>query len=208
MMNTIGKYVQSIAMVMIFTTFINLIMPEGDFRKYIKIVLGLIIIITILGPINTFVFKNRPSYTDLMQKYELEIESGVMKSQDTQYLDLQKDIILENYEENLKPQMIGIIEKRNEVVVLGLEIDFNQDIESDQFGDIVKINMVVEPRDQDDSKQLIKIPSIKVGTKSLQNTEENNEQIGGQMEENIKTSLIDFYNLPDANINITVQKNS
>ena len=207
---TIGGYVQNIAMVMIFTTFVNLIMPDGDFKKYIKIVLGLIIIITILGPINTLVFKNRPSYTDLLKKYEIGIEGASIKAHDTQYLEVQKNIILENYEDKLRPQIIGIVEKGNQVAVLELDIEFNQDIESDQFGDIVHINMIVEPGTEDYDKSMIKIPKIKVGTKSIQNhsTDKNNGQIEGQIEENIKTSLIDFYNLPDVNINITVQKNS
>ncbi len=206
MIHAVSQYTQSIAMIIIFTSVINLIMPKGDFEKYIKMVLGLIVIITILAPINTFVFKNKPDYTDILKRYETEIESTSIKNQSGQYLEAQKDIILGNYKEKLIPQMTDIIEKSDKVAVLQLDIDFDQDTDSTEFGKITTISMIVEQREEITNKKIINIPKIKVGSKQIKSY--SSDQIAGQIQEKIKTCLIDFYNLPEANINITVQKNS
>ena len=206
MVHAISQYTQSIAMIIIFTSFINLIMPSGNFEKYIKMVLGLIVIITILAPINTLIFKNKPNYTDILQRYEIEIENTSMQVESGQYLEAQKDIILHHYRQTIIPQMTDIIEKNKKVQVLDLEVDLDQDTDSNEFGKITRINMVVAQVGDKSSKKGIKVPKIQVGNKEIQSY--SGDQIEGQLQEKIKTSLIDFYNLPDVNINIIVQKNS
>lgn len=206
MLQAISSYTQNIAMIIIFVSVINLVMPNGSFEKYIKMILGLIVIITILGPINTFLFKNRPDYTDILKRYEIDIENKSMKVQSGQYLETQKDIILENYKEQLIPQIRGIAEKNGGIKVLDVDIGFNEDIESAEFGHITDISMLVEKTKAEQSTKAIKVPKIKVGTKKIKSY--SKDQINGQIEEKIKSSIIDFYNLPDANINIIVQKNS
>ena len=202
----LGQYTQNIAMIIIFTTFVNLIMPNGDFQKYIKMVLGLIVIITILAPINTILFKNKPNYTDILKRYQLDIEQATVQVESGMFLDAQKDIILENYREKLTPQIIEIVEKSGKVTVMALGVDLNEDTMSNEFGKITAIDMMVGSTNQENDKNTIKIPKVKVGTKKIeQDSAVGNE---GQIEKDIKTCLIDFYNLSNVNINITVQKNS
>lgn len=203
---TLAQYTRNIAMIIIFTTFVNLIMPNGDFQKYIKMVLGLIVIITILSPINTLLFKNKPDYTDILKRYQLDIEKTTMQSGSGIFLEAQKDMILENYREKIIPQMVNMIEKNSPVTVKEMTIDCNEDTTSNEFGKIIAINMVIEKTILETDKKTISIPKIKIGSKIL----EKQSTVGneGQIEKNIKTCLIDFYNLSNANINITVQKNS
>ena len=167
MANALADYTQNIAMIIIFTTFVNLIMPSGDFKKYIKMVLGLIVIITILGPINSILFKNKPSYTDILKRYQLEIEQTTVQSESGMFLETQKDIILDNYREKLIPQMIEIVEKGNKVAVVALTIDFNQETTSNEFGKIIGIDMIVEEAASQSSENTIKIPKIKIGDKTI-----------------------------------------
>lgn len=202
---TVGGYIQSIAMVIIFTTFVNLIMPGGEFQKYIKIVLGLIVIITILAPINTIAFKNKPNYSDFLKKYEIGIENSTSMLGNEIYFEAQQEIILDSYKERLKNQMIDIIEKANKVKVIDLEIGLNEDQASQEFGNLTRLNIVVEET-EDVSNKKIKIPKVRVGNKPIKGG--GNEGNEGEIEKNIKNSLIDFYNLSQVNINITVQKNS
>lgn len=203
---TLAHYTQNIAMVIIFTTFVNLIMPNGDFEKYIKIVLGLIIIITVLSPIHTFLFKNKPNYTDILKRYQLDIEQTTMQSGSGIFLEAQKDMILETYKEKLIPQLTDMIERNNPVLVKEMIITCNEDTKSNEFGKIIGIDMIVEKITLETDKKTIKIPKIKVGSKKVEKEGTVGEE--GQIEKNIKTCLIDFYNLSNANINITVQKNS
>lgn len=206
MIYTIGRYTQSIAMVIIFTTVINLIMPSGDFVKYIKMVLGFIVIITILGPINTLAFKNKPNYTDILNRYQADIQSTSMQRQSGDYLDMQKEIILQNYKERIMPQMVAIIEKDSKIKVLDLDLGLEEDTNLPSFGQITSIDLIVEIAPKEAKSTAIKVPKIKVGNKNAKSY--SPDQIEGQIQEKIKTSIIDFYNLPEANINIIVQKNS
>lgn len=203
---TLAQYTRNIAMIIIFTTFVNLIMPNGDFEKYIKMVLGLIVIITILSPINTLLFKNKPDYTDILKRYQLDIEQTTMQSGSGMFLEAQKDMILESYREKLIPQIVDMIEKNSPVKVKEITIDCNEDITSNEFGKIIGINMLIEKAAPERDKKTINIPKIKIGSKVI----EKESTVGneGQIEKNIKTCLIDFYNLSNVNINITVQKNS
>lgn len=206
MIGALGGYIQNIGMIIIFATVVSLIMPKGDFEKYIKMVLGLIIMVAILSPIQFIIFKNKPNYTDILQKYETQIENTSMQYQNNLYLESQGDIILEHYRQTLTPQIIGVVEKSTQVQVLNLEISFNQDIESSEFGSITHMDIVVEATRTENDEKTIKIPKIRVGTKGKPSYMGDDED--SQIEQNIKKCLIDFYNLANANINITVQKNS
>lgn len=206
MTHALATYTQNIAMIIIFTTFVNLIMPSGDFEKYIKIVLGLIVMMTILAPIHTILFKNKPNYTDILKRYQLDIEQTTVHLESGIFLDAQKDMILDDYGEKLTPQMTKIVEKSNKVKVLLMNIGFNEDTASQEFGKITKIDMTIQHTSPETEKNIIKVPKIKVGTKKIANHHTGDHE--GQIEKDIKTSLIDFYNLSNVNINITVQKNS
>ena len=206
MTHALATYTQNIAMIIIFTTFVNLIMPSGDFEKYIKIVLGLIVMMTILAPIHTILFKNKPNYTDILKRYQLDIEQTTAHIESGIFLDTQKDIILDDYGEKLTPQMTAIAEKSNKVKVLSMAINFNEDIVSQEFGKVTGIDMVIQHTTPETQKNIINVPKIRIGTKKIAN--HHMEDLEGQIEKDIKDSLIDFYNLSNVNINITVQKNS
>jgi len=203
---TLAQYTRNIAMIIIFTTFVNLIMPSGNFEKYIKMVLGLIVIITVLSPINRLLFKNKPNYTDILKRYELDIEQTTIQSGSGTFLEVQKDMILENYKEKLIPQMVEMIERNNPVTVKEMIVHCNEDTTSSEFGRVIVIDMMIEKVIAETDKKTINIPKIKIGTKTIE--KEGTVGNEGQIEKNIKTCLIDFYNLSNANINITVQKNS
>lgn len=115
-------------------------------------------------------------------------------------------MILDDYGEKLTPQMTKIVEKSNKVKVLLMNIGFNEDTASQEFGKITKIDMTIQHTSPETEKNIIKVPKIKVGTKKIANHHTGDHE--GQIEKDIKTSLIDFYNLSNVNINITVQKNS
>lgn len=206
MLQAISKYIQSISMVIIFTTFVHLIVPSGDFKKYIKLVLGLVIIITVLTPIDKLIFKNKPNYIDILKRYEIDIENTVMQTQSSYYMNVQADMILENYKQKLMPQMVDVIEKSSDVTVVDLDVGVNDDRASNKYGAIHTINMIVMPLSKETTKKKIIIPKIRVGSKTGYGDPDVTKE--GQIEKNIKTSLIDFYNLSNVNINITVQKNS
>ena len=148
-------------------------------------VLGLIVIITILSPINRLLFKNKPNYTDILKRYELDIEQTTIQTGSGTFLEVQKDMILENYKGKLIPQMVEMIERNNPVTVREMIVHCNEDTTSNEFGKIIAIDMIIEKMIVEKNKKTINIPKIKIGTKTIE--KEGTVGNEGQIEKKIKT---------------------
>lgn len=180
-------YLQYLIWMMLFVIVIEMIFPDSAYRKYIKLVLGCILIYTMLKPVASLVQVEGADYEAYVKKYQVLLEGkGEVGGNYEEELDRQQEMLQKYYETSMK----DYIEQEVEVGVVWLKIDWNED-------EMESIDLIVEK-----PRKTLRIGEIHIGDKSK--TIDGSEE---ELKNKIKTSLSNFYNVQVCNIHITVQKN-
>lgn len=181
-------YLQMLIWMMLFVIIIEMIFPDSAYRKYIKLILGCILVYTMLQPIISLVQGDHNSYDDYVKYYERRLSGGEAALLDyNEQLQSQEQVLKSYYEEGIR----STVEKEFDVKVQDIKLSY-------EGNELLEITLTVGKN----RSGKIHIGTIHIGDKS--NTLDGDEE---NLKNKIKTCLSDFYNVQVCNIHITVQKN-
>ena len=125
-MELLNKFVITLVTTLIFMTAVELIAPDNSMKKYLKFVLGLILITVILNPILTIILNGEQELKDVISGYEEEYNINKKDNESTENIikrkeDSFKDNFNKNCESMLKQEFKDLEFKCNVDCV----VDFN-----------------------------------------------------------------------------------
>lgn len=194
-MNWISGWIQGIIIAVIIGTIIEMLLPEGNCKKYVKVVIGVYILFSIVSPVITKVTGNEFRVSDI---YDINtyIEVSAKSSQEN-IENSQQNQIKQVYITNLKNDMKQKIqEKGYSVKSLTLEIS------NDEQYTLKKIFAQVSKRKNEENNEVKGVNEINI---TISNTTENIEEdisISTKEQNDLKAYLSGIYNLEKKNINI------
>lgn len=194
-MNWISGWIQGIIIAVIIGTIIEMLLPDGNCKKYVKVVIGVYILFSIVSPVITKVTGNEFRVSDI---YDINtyIEVSTKSSQEN-IENSQQNQIKQVYITNLKNDMKQKIqEKGYSVKSLTLEISNNE-----QYT-LKKIFAQVSKRKNEENNEVKGVNEINI---TISNTTENIEEdisISTKEQNDLKAYLSGIYNLEEKNINI------
>ena len=181
-----NDYFKLLIWMILFVIVIEMIFPDSAYRKYIKLVLGCILMYTLLTPIVSLIKVDGADYKAYVERYEKLLGNGSgAEGYEKQFISGQEEL-KEAYKHSIKT----LVEQQVEVSVQQVQLETSN-------GEISKIRLLVGKKEEP-----IHIGTIHIGDKSQ--TVDGEEE---QLKNKIKTCLCDFYNVQVQNIYITVQKN-
>lgn len=194
-MNWISGWIQGIIIAVIIGTIIEMLLPDGNCKKYVKVVIGVYILFSIASPVITKVTGNEFRVSDI---YDINtyIEVSAKSSQEN-IENNQQNQIKQVYITNLKNDMKQKIqEKGYSVKSLTLEIS------NDEQYTLKKIFAQVSKRKNEENNEVKGVNEINI---TISNTTENIEEdisISTKEQNDLKAYLSGIYNLEEKNINI------
>lgn len=194
-MNWISGWIQGIIIAVIIGTIIEMLLPDGNCKKYVKVVIGVYILFSIVSPVITKVTGNEFRVSDI---YDINtyIEASTKSSQEN-IENSQQNQIKQVYITNLKNDMKQKIqEKGYSVKSLTLEIS------NDEQYTLKKIFAQVTKRKNEENNEVKGVNEINI---TISNTTENIEEdisISTKEQNDLKAYLSGIYNLEEKNINI------
>jgi len=199
-LESILSWVKQIVIFYIFSNFIIHVLPSGNYEKYIKFFIGLILIAVVISPLTGF-FKLDTLFKDIYNS-AISNDSISEMRMDLQYAEKS------NYDSIVKPYKEDVIKNVEKIVTANYlfpvktTVDFDMDSESKTFGQIKEINLQVSKKYANDNKIIVDKVKIQAensegGTKSDSN---NNLSVASI---NIKNSIADFYHISPDNVNIS-----
>lgn len=180
-MEFISSWVQGIIVAVVIATIIEMILPEGNSKKYIKIVIGVYVIFNIIAPIINKFTGNELDFTSIidLNKYEEEMSAYEVDANDLD--ENNNSNIRQVYILNLKNDMKAKIQEKG-YVVNGIYIE----LEETQEFEVKRLNLSVSKKE------------IEVYEESRYNTINKVEEINIQVQINNnvqeKEHLIDINN--------------
>ncbi len=200
MIKFINSWAQGIILAVIIATIIEIIIPEGKNKKYVKTVIGLYILFTIIYPLITKISNNKLNFDSIIAKTSKEVsmyDSKVANSIET-------NTYIENtYKNNLKEKIKGEIEEKGYTV-----LDFNIYIETQNEETYGQINSIVlklqkANKEQNTIKGVNKIEEINVNIKNnkTENLKKEKELTDSEIK-TIKEYLNNMYSIEEERIHI------
>lgn len=184
-MNFLNTWLQGIIVCVIIATIIELILPSGSTKKYIKVVLGMFIVFNIITPVINKITKNNfeissiinmDEYSKKMKTYETSSQNQVSSNANEQTI---KQIYISKLEKDIKNKL-----KEKNYTVSKIEIEIN---ENEEYS-IKQINLLVQ-KDEEETEEK-QANAIKIENIETINIQVNENIVPEQKEENISTNEI------------------
>mgnify|MGYP004627114043 CR=1 FL=1 len=188
--------ITAIIIAVIIGTIIEMLLPEGNCKKYVKVVIGVYILFSIVSPVITKVTGSEFRVSDI---YDINsyIEASTKSTQD--YAEINKENqIKQIYETNLKKDMKQKIEEKGyKVKSIFLELA------NDEQYTLKKINISLSLKEQNTEENDVKIVNeIQISVADNNENQTDDVKISYKEQENLKTYLSSVYNLDKKDINI------
>ena len=194
-MNWISGWIQEIIIAVIIGTIIEMLLPDGNCKKYVKVVIGVYILFSIVSPVITKVTGNEFRVSDI---YDINtyIEVSAKSSQEN-IENSQQNQIKQVYITNLKNDMKQKIqEKGYSVKSLTLEIS------NDEQYTLKKIFAQVNKKKIEENNEVKGVNEINITVSNTTEEKEEDISISTKEQNDLKAYLSGIYNLEEKNINI------
>lgn len=207
MINWITNWAEAIIIAVVIATIIEMILPEGNCKKYIKVVIGVYILFTIISPVITKFTGKTVSVSDLidLSKYVDEVKKKE-KSQ---------NLLAQNNETNIKDMYISNLKTDIKSKLKGKGYttqNINLDVSNDENYTLNKIYLSVskidenEEADNTQTNEISKIETVNEVNVSISNevtsTENKKEKdsLSTSDKKKIKEYLSSVYEIQKKNI--------
>lgn len=192
MINVIGSWAEQVIIAVIIGTIIEMILPKGNTEKYIKTVIGIYILYTIISPvIGAFTGKDlKLAYSDYEEYFNYTNEQAMVEDEvNNVSINTIENTYKTEIERQIKNDIEGMGFKLNNI-----SLEFNM-----QEGNIKNVNLVIDRKEKETESNRIAINNIEIG-KSENKIEENN--LTRQEIEKIKEKLKEDYGIDKEEIRI------
>lgn len=204
-MNFLNTWLQGIIVCVIIVTIIELILPSGSTKKYIKVVLGMFILFNIITPVINKITKNNfeissiinmDEYSKKMKTYETSSQNQVSSNANEQTI---KQIYISKLEKDIKNKLK---EKNYTVSKIKIEINENEEYSIKQINLLVQKDEEETEKKQENSIEIENIETINIQVNENIIPEQKEENISVNEISKIKQYLASEYQINEKQINI------
>ena len=173
-----------------------MILPNGNNKKYIKTVIGVFILFSIIAPVISKVSNNDFDLKNVIDKYNIvdDYESNEVSS-----LDIDKsveDVYIENLTTDIKNK---IKEKGYKVINIDVDIDMSDK----NYGQIKKIDIYINKSLEDNSiSEVETINEVEIDISRSEDETKSNQQLDNNEKKKKKKYLSEYYEVEIKNISI------
>lgn len=200
MIDWLSSWAEQIIVAIIIATIIEMILPSGNNKKYIKAVIGVYILFTIISPI-----LGKITDIDFSNiNYNTYFNEGESKQTLAESLTTNNDKAVEEiYVNNLKQDMKTKLEEQGYEVK---SIDINIELEEENYGRINTLTIILYKQETNSKSiqnniSVNKIEEVKIGN-NINSNEKDNTNISEEEKEEIKEYITSVYEVSSNNIKI------
>ncbi|MTI79975.1 MAG: stage III sporulation protein AF [Firmicutes bacterium] len=201
-MEILRQLVQSLVIIVMLAVFLELLLPSGTMRNYVKMVMGLLVTIAVLqvasnyfhGDFNTHVPKISTAPAASLEQVETSAK---------ELSDQYKSRAVEDYRTGIAKQVLALARLNQDVSVLDAQVELNTS-EGENFGRLQLIQLTVTDKEEinGDSK-IVEPVEIEVGTNDKPVEPQQIPPENQQAMHQLAKTVADFYNLPEEQVQVT-----
>lgn len=185
------SWIYTIVVTMIFSAAVDLIIPGSSMRKYVKFVLGLVVMAAILQPVLKLAKADFNLSLDTFS-YNQQLDQSYLKKQVDYYSEGQQAEIVKAYKKNLESNIKAQLEAEYGDGDIKVNVDVDEDKKSERFGEITKLNVSIGKQ----IKSVSKVEKVNLGRG--ENDKNNAKKESDNDSQNLKKKISSRYGIdPD-----------
>ncbi len=156
MMGIFQEWIQNIVVFLLLMTMAGQLIPDEKYKKYIRLTMGLLLILVVLLPLTRLAGMDKKIYQNFIR------ESFRISAEDAQAGESivgMEGQFAEGYKQMIEEE-VRLYFEANAMVLKYCEFDMDSDTESENYGQIYKMRLGIRPKDRDTSEN---IGEIKIG---------------------------------------------
>ncbi len=204
-MEAIYTWIRNIVIYMLLNTVIMNLVGGKNYKKYVSVVSGMILVLIVIAPIMSFM-KIEDNLDLFLNKNDISVEASEFRIDLNRMEEAERNAIFSEYEEKIRQQVEELLaEEKLKLDEFNLKLD--QDSTSPEFGSILHMDIMatIEYSNQKDEDKHLMIDQIEIDHIKIGNREADAGKMPSPLEIIMKKRLSDFYNVEQGNININIQ---
>ncbi|MFA5384899.1 MAG: stage III sporulation protein AF [Eubacteriales bacterium] len=205
-MEAVRLLVQNLIVIIMLAVFLEMFLPQSDLRRYIRLVMGLLVIVAVLQVLSSL---SKSSWQQALPEQAISAESPVFPSLSEITAageNLNKDQraqAQEKYRQSLARQVSALVGIRSDVEVVSAQVQTYDEPDSQKLGQIKKITLHLKNNAspaEGEKKSIVKPVEIQAGKNApgpvtKTNDPKKGSQIPNQTKDKLVTILTNFYSL-------------
>lgn len=174
MLEIIKELVRDLIVVVFLATVLELLMPKSDLKRYIRMVIGLVVILIILSPLNRIFSLFLTGEQPLFNSWGFSVETYPVDEEQERYEEHRQQLVLEMFQERLLGEINGQLAYHN-LKVINEELSVIGDPQHPRFGALEKVWLLVAPLEEG-IEQPEKVENVRILVEIEQEDEETKEK--------------------------------
>jgi len=201
-MGFLNSWLQGIIIAVVVTTIIEMILPSGNSKKYIKVVLGVYVVFNIITPVINQFFHSDFELSSILniEEYTKKMETYEVNTKDIKIEETNEQNIKEIYQSNLKKDMKAKLkEKGYEVKQIEMEIEKEESYQIKQISLLLEKGAEVKEENIEEQVNIAEIEEveIKIGGSKEKEKQEAKSKLAEREKKEIKEYLTSVYEIKD-----------
>lgn len=201
-MGFLNSWLQGIIIAVVVTTIIEMILPSGNSKKYIKVVLGVYVVFNIITPVINQFFHSDFELSSILniEEYTKKMETYEVNTKDIKIEETNEQNIKEIYQSNLKKDMKAKLkEKGYEVKQIEMEIEKEESYQIKQISLLIEKGAEVKEENIEEQVNIAEIEEveIKIGGSKEKEKQEAKSKLAEREKKEIKEYLTSVYEIKD-----------
>ena len=194
----LNLWLKDIILVFIFLSIVEIMIPKGNMKKYINMIIGFLIIITIINP---FVKLFNRDYSFNKDLYKNQIENiNILYEGNDELIKTQEEQVKEFYTEKIEEELEDLIISTTDYTIERVNTTIDEEEES--FGRLLTIEIFLKEKVKTEEEKDIIIKIKKVDNISITENKGNDTKYNELNDGKIKKDISEYYNLPEEKVKI------
>ncbi|WP_353892383.1 stage III sporulation protein AF [Proteinivorax hydrogeniformans] len=193
LMEPLNRVVKNLVVLVILATFLEMLLPENNMRKYARLIFGLMILATILHPV-----------ASLLNQMDRLPQGGYQYS----FVDIDEQVdsqtverVIKQYEENIANQTKAIIQPYTEGYKPVVVVKVVDEYSDENFGEILSIHIVLY---QEDNHQPVEpVQPVVIGESSQKKA----DKASFEEKEKVTEAISSYYHISESLITVKESTN-
>ncbi|TEB06655.1 Stage III sporulation protein AF [Pelotomaculum schinkii] len=211
-MEIIRSLVQNLIVIIILAVLLDMFLPAGEMRKYVKMVMGLLIIVAVVQAVGNLIHWDYagdfPALTTQgdQGKFTEIMENGKRLTED------QQQKALEEYKNGIARQAMALARANNKVSLLGVEVKVQTEQNKPGYGQLSEMVLTVGPKTESADLQAkgsvikeVEPVSVKLDPAAPDGWERAGERPPEEAVAGLVATLANFYNLSPEQVKVKYQ---
>lgn len=205
-MDLIKEIVQNILIIVFLSLLLDMLMPKSDMGKYVKLIMGLFIIIAVLNPILSVLNKDFSIVSIKAPSDDGEDLKGLL-DKGRAFSAEKQQAALADYEKKVAQQVAALIRLNGKAGVQKVVVEAGKNPEEADYGSIQGIRVYLgKSASQSGSKGAEIVKPVEINVNESKQGEENQELTGDGSTIELQKVLADFYGIDPKNIKVYADK--